>query len=170
MIDEPAVMLEDAIVPEPDYLTRQGDKTTLGLGLAVVARIIKNMNGQLRLKSEEGKGSRFVIQFPFELPDSEIQDSAEEQESEGSKTPQPETPPQPETRWSRRSRTTRRCGCGRQRRGHAVACSRAIPTASAPSPSRRAVSWSRRPLTTTQCGCGRRRWGRAVARSRAIEL
>jgi len=89
---EPAAMLEDAIVPEPDDLTRQGDKTTLGLGLAVVARIIKNMNGQLRLKSEEGKGSRFVIQFPFELPDSEIQDSAEEQESEGSKTPQPETP------------------------------------------------------------------------------
>ncbi|KAF2670179.1 hypothetical protein BT63DRAFT_231307 [Microthyrium microscopicum] len=40
----------------------------LGLGLAIVARIVKNMNGQLRLKSEEGKGSRFVIQFPFEVP------------------------------------------------------------------------------------------------------
>ncbi|KAK4217230.1 hypothetical protein QBC37DRAFT_57188 [Rhypophila decipiens] len=42
---------------------------TLGLGLAVVARILRNMDGQLRLKSEEGKGSRFVIQLPFELPD-----------------------------------------------------------------------------------------------------
>ncbi|KAI0830016.1 hsp90-like protein [Hypoxylon sp. FL0890] len=41
---------------------------TLGLGLAVVARIVRNMNGQLRLKSEEGKGSRFVVQLPFELP------------------------------------------------------------------------------------------------------
>ena len=40
----------------------------LGLGLAVVARIVRNMDGQLRLKSEEGKGSRFVIQLPFELP------------------------------------------------------------------------------------------------------
>ncbi|KAK6441384.1 hypothetical protein LTR95_002382 [Oleoguttula sp. CCFEE 5521] len=40
----------------------------LGLGLAVVARIVRNMNGQLRLKSEEGKGSRFVIQFPLDLP------------------------------------------------------------------------------------------------------
>lgn len=46
--------------------TRKG--RTLGLGLAVVARIVGNMDGQLRLKSEEGKGSRFVIQVPFELP------------------------------------------------------------------------------------------------------
>ncbi|KAI4248272.1 MAG: hypothetical protein LQ352_005961 [Teloschistes flavicans] len=41
---------------------------TLGLGLAVVARIIRNMNGQLRLKSEEGKGSRVVMQMNFGLP------------------------------------------------------------------------------------------------------
>ncbi|KAK3381636.1 hypothetical protein B0H63DRAFT_524336 [Podospora didyma] len=41
---------------------------TLGLGLAVVARILRNMDGQLRLKSEEGKGSRFVIQLPFDIP------------------------------------------------------------------------------------------------------
>lgn len=41
---------------------------TLGLGLAMVARIVRNMDGQLRLKSEEGKGSRFVIQLPFEMP------------------------------------------------------------------------------------------------------
>ncbi|KAI0142688.1 hsp90-like protein [Xylariaceae sp. FL1272] len=41
----------------------------LGLGLAVVARMVRNMDGQLRLKSEEGKGSRFVIQLPFVLPE-----------------------------------------------------------------------------------------------------
>lgn len=41
---------------------------TLGLGLALVARIVRNMNGQLRVKSEEGKGSRFVIQLGFDLP------------------------------------------------------------------------------------------------------
>ncbi|CRK15229.1 hypothetical protein BN1708_011397 [Verticillium longisporum] len=45
------------------------DKRTLGLGLALVARIIRNMNGQLRLKSEEGKGSTFVVQLPFDIPD-----------------------------------------------------------------------------------------------------
>ncbi|KAF2227318.1 hypothetical protein BDZ85DRAFT_245900 [Elsinoe ampelina] len=50
---------------------KDGDKRVLGLGLAVVARIIRNMNGQMRLKSEESKGSRFVLQFPFQLPESE---------------------------------------------------------------------------------------------------
>lgn len=44
-------------------------KRTLGLGLAVVARIVRNMDGQLRLKSELGHGSRFVIQLPFQLPE-----------------------------------------------------------------------------------------------------
>jgi hypothetical protein len=34
----------------------------------MVARIVRNMDGQLRLKSEEGQGSRFVMQLPFELP------------------------------------------------------------------------------------------------------
>ncbi|RGP61832.1 hypothetical protein FLONG3_10419 [Fusarium longipes] len=42
---------------------------TLGLGLAVVARIVRNMDGQLRLKSEVGQGSRFVVQLPFLLLD-----------------------------------------------------------------------------------------------------
>ena len=41
---------------------------TLGLGLAIVARILRNMDGQLRVKSEKGKGSRFVMQFNFDLP------------------------------------------------------------------------------------------------------
>ncbi|KAI0894594.1 hsp90-like protein [Annulohypoxylon nitens] len=53
---------------------KQGEGWTLGLGLAVVARIVRNMNGQLRLKSEEGKGSRFVIQLPFDLPAEESLD------------------------------------------------------------------------------------------------
>ena len=44
------------------------EKRTIGLGLAIVARIVRNMDGQLRLKSEEGKGSRFVIQLSFFLP------------------------------------------------------------------------------------------------------
>lgn len=52
---------------------QSGDEgKTLGLGLAVVARIVKNMNGQLRVKSEEGKGSRFVVMFPFVMSDSEL--------------------------------------------------------------------------------------------------
>ncbi|KXT13019.1 hypothetical protein AC579_3325 [Pseudocercospora musae] len=67
------------------------ENRTLGLGLAVVARVIRNMNGQLRLKSEEGKGSRFVIQFPFELPVTEPkQQQLEASSSHGSVTPHAE--------------------------------------------------------------------------------
>ncbi|EXJ91402.1 hypothetical protein A1O1_04514 [Capronia coronata CBS 617.96] len=43
------------------------DQVALGLGLAVVARTIRNMSGQLRVKTEEGKGSRFVIVLAFDL-------------------------------------------------------------------------------------------------------
>ena len=81
-------------------LSKKQDGETLGLGLAVVARIVRNMNGQLRLKSEEGKGSRFVIQFPFDLPDTEPEQQAIEPASPpGSVTPlalkpsEPSTPP-----------------------------------------------------------------------------
>lgn len=60
--------LDESDEPGQDASSKS-DKKHLGLGLALVARIIKNMNGQIRLKSEEGKGSRFVLQFPFDLPD-----------------------------------------------------------------------------------------------------
>jgi len=86
---EAADMLAGAVInentlPEP----KKNEERTLGLGLAVVARIIRNMNGQLRLKSEEGKGSRFVIAFPFDLPEGEPkQQSIEAGSSAGSATP-----------------------------------------------------------------------------------
>lgn len=64
---------------------------TLGLGLAVVSRILRNMNGQLRLKSEEGKGSSFVLVFPLNLPETGLEQSAIEDDpanaSIGSSTP-----------------------------------------------------------------------------------
>jgi CheY-like chemotaxis protein len=67
--------LEQVSTEEPEPASQGGrvedvaQTRTLGLGLAVVARTIRNMDGQLRLKSEEGQGSRFVIQLPFQLPD-----------------------------------------------------------------------------------------------------
>jgi light-regulated signal transduction histidine kinase (bacteriophytochrome) len=48
-----------------------GDNRVLGLGLALVARIIRNMHGQLSVKSEEGKGSRFKIMLRFPVPTTE---------------------------------------------------------------------------------------------------
>jgi light-regulated signal transduction histidine kinase (bacteriophytochrome)/CheY-like chemotaxis protein len=68
---EPASMLEDALIPDQKKIADR-DKSTLGLGLAIVGRIIRNMNGQLRLRSEEGKGTRFIVQLPFDLPESEV--------------------------------------------------------------------------------------------------
>jgi light-regulated signal transduction histidine kinase (bacteriophytochrome) len=87
---EPTIMLDDSMVPEPKS-TGEDDKAALGLGLAMVARIIKNMNGQLRIRSEEGKGTRFVVQFPFDLPDSEEDEDTTPNgiSSQGSFTPQP---------------------------------------------------------------------------------
>lgn len=66
---------------------------TLGLGLAVVARIIRNMDGQLRLKSEPGQGSRFVIQLPFLLPEAtpEITTTESDEKLPEQPTPNPVT-------------------------------------------------------------------------------
>ncbi|EME89523.1 histidine kinase A [Pseudocercospora fijiensis CIRAD86] len=88
-------MSADRAPPEPK---EPKENKTLGLGLAVVARVIRNMNGQLRLKSEEGKGSRFVIQFPFELPVTEPkQPQLEASSSHGSTTPHAEASEGPNT-------------------------------------------------------------------------
>lgn len=72
------------------------NKRTLGLGLALVARIVRNMNGQLRVKSEEGKGSRFIIQLSFELPqETHKQQTIDDAKAAGIGPPsnQPRTPP-----------------------------------------------------------------------------
>lgn len=60
---------------------------TIGLGLAMVARVVKNMDGQLRLKSEVGKGSRFVIQLPFLLHDDDSQNSGNQEKAAFLNTP-----------------------------------------------------------------------------------
>lgn len=87
-------------ITDPDSALTQGAKSeegrTLGLGLAVVSRILRNMNGQLRLKSEEGKGSRFVLVFPLDLPGGELDQKAIEGDpsttSDAASTPIAERP------------------------------------------------------------------------------
>lgn len=65
----------------------------LGLGLAVVARIVRNMNGQLRLKSEWGKGSRFTISLPFSLAsEAELDSEQKKRVAERQKSPSPQPP------------------------------------------------------------------------------
>ena len=74
---------------------KEKSSRTLGLGLALVARIVRNMNGQLRVKSEEGKGSRFVIQLSFDLPKEEDATRSNNivEASIGPPLNQPSTPP-----------------------------------------------------------------------------
>ncbi len=47
-------------------LSNTGEVGILGVGLAVVARYVKNMKGQIRVQSELGKGTIFGIELPFE--------------------------------------------------------------------------------------------------------
>lgn len=42
------------------------DKNSLGVGLAVVARYVRNMNGQIKVRSELTKGTSFTVELPFE--------------------------------------------------------------------------------------------------------
>ncbi|WDK22370.1 hsp90-like protein [Colletotrichum graminicola] len=67
-LEQVSVEIDETSFMSPEDLDPGKDKRILGLGLAVVARIVRNMDGQLRLKSEHDKGSRFVIQLPFDLP------------------------------------------------------------------------------------------------------
>ncbi|KAH8433819.1 putative sensor histidine kinase/response regulator [Aspergillus melleus] len=52
-----------------DALMEEQEKRVLGLGLALVSRIVRNMHGQLSVRSEEGKGSRFQISLQFTIPE-----------------------------------------------------------------------------------------------------
>lgn len=63
-----SISAKDKIVEDK---AKTDEDRILGLGLAAVARVLRNMDGQLRLKSEEGKGTRFILRFPFELPEEE---------------------------------------------------------------------------------------------------
>jgi light-regulated signal transduction histidine kinase (bacteriophytochrome) len=60
--------VEDALIWEPEQLASQGFREAIDDDLAVTASVIRSMNGQLRLRSEEGKGSQFMLLFPFDLP------------------------------------------------------------------------------------------------------
>ncbi|MBW0490223.1 hypothetical protein O181_029938 [Austropuccinia psidii MF-1] len=48
--------------------TEDSMSNTLGLGLAVVGRVVHNMGGQLRVDSTVDKGSKFTLILPFAIP------------------------------------------------------------------------------------------------------
>ena len=48
---------------DPFFTTKDPDKGT-GLGLSISLRIIESLGGEVKVRSEEGKGSTFEIYFP----------------------------------------------------------------------------------------------------------
>ena len=46
---------------QPDYSTREGGT---GIGLAIVARIISDHSGTIRVQPNKPRGSRFVVEIP----------------------------------------------------------------------------------------------------------
>ncbi|EPQ27766.1 uncharacterized protein PFL1_04512 [Pseudozyma flocculosa PF-1] len=55
---------QDLIEPDPSAADAKPD-SGIGLGLAIVARIVKNLGGQLRVDSTVGEGSTFTFYIPF---------------------------------------------------------------------------------------------------------
>jgi signal transduction histidine kinase len=49
---------------DPFFTTKDPDKGT-GLGLSISLRIIESLGGEVKVRSEEGKGSAFEIYFPI---------------------------------------------------------------------------------------------------------
>jgi len=50
------------------FVSRKGSRGT-GLGLPVSQKIMKEHGGRIRVESEVGKGSRFMLELPALLPD-----------------------------------------------------------------------------------------------------
>ncbi|KAG4028223.1 hypothetical protein MFRU_023g00600 [Monilinia fructicola] len=61
-------ILDETDIPTPTNTPQSSAdaRETLGVGLAVVARYVRNSNGQIRVHSEVGKGTIFGIELPFE--------------------------------------------------------------------------------------------------------
>lgn len=59
-------VIDDESSPISESATPSGEGGPLGIGLAVVARYVRNMKGQIRVHSEPGKGTIFGIELPFE--------------------------------------------------------------------------------------------------------
>lgn len=48
------------------YFTTKGEDEGVGLGLAIVQRIVSDHKGKIELESELGKGTKFILSFPMD--------------------------------------------------------------------------------------------------------
>ncbi|WP_296705091.1 HAMP domain-containing sensor histidine kinase, partial [Algoriphagus sp.] len=58
--------IQDKIL-QPFFTTKKGTEGT-GLGLSITHDIVKAHGGELTVKTEEGKGSEFIIKLPISNP------------------------------------------------------------------------------------------------------
>ncbi|GAA5932099.1 uncharacterized protein JCM15063_001119 [Sporobolomyces koalae] len=79
----------EAIFRQFEQVSTVGDQerseeteTSVGLGLAVVARIVRNLDGQLQVESKVGEGSKFTFVLPFRLAPLESSPTGQQSASE----------------------------------------------------------------------------------------
>ncbi|EAW06619.1 putative sensor histidine kinase/response regulator [Aspergillus clavatus NRRL 1] len=87
-------------------------KNVLGLGLALVARIVRNMNGQLSAKSERGRGSCFRIRMQFPLPTDSVGDQIPVEINQRGDEKKAETKKLGKNQKSEKARGSNRGNCG----------------------------------------------------------
>ena len=63
--DKQQIIFEQFTRLTPAY---QGIYTGSGIGLFVVNKLVNSLNGEIYVESEEGKGSRFIVVLPLEIP------------------------------------------------------------------------------------------------------
>ena len=61
---------------DPFFTTKNAEDGT-GLGLAVVYGIIEKLKGSIRVESERGRGSKFIVELPLHIDQKEADMTAE---------------------------------------------------------------------------------------------